>query len=126
MDIIDRAYDRACCEIEDILQKPKFEGKDVEYFGQFIDIIKDIGEIDMSSDMGYSQMNGSSYSRGRSGRMMPMYGRTSRGRGMDDGYSRHSNRDVMLDHLQDVMDMAVDERDRKAVEKLMDQMSRQN
>ena len=32
----------------------------------------------------------------------------------------------MLDHLQDIADMATDERDRKAVEKLMSQMMQQN
>lgn len=124
MEIIDRAYDRACCEIEDILNKQKFEGKDVEYFGQLIDIIKDIGEIDMSSGNGYSQMGGGGYSRGRSGRMMPMYNRGS-SYGRDGGYSRGSNKDEMLDHLQDIMNMASDEKDRKAISRLMEQMENQ-
>lgn len=39
------------------------------------------------------------------------------------GRSMNNNKDVMLDHLQDIADMAVDEKDRKAVERLMQQMS---
>lgn len=63
--------------------------------------------------------------RGRSGRMMPMYNRGS-SYGRNGGYSRTSNKDEMLDHLQDVMDMAVDEKDKKAVERLMSQMMERN
>lgn len=73
---------------------------------------------------GYSQMNGgNSYMRGRSGRMMPMYGRgSSYGRGGNNGYSRDGSKEAMLDHLQDIADMATDEKDRKAVMRLMQQM----
>lgn len=41
---------------------------------------------------------------------------------MNNGYSRNDNKTVLLDHLQDVADMAMDENDRKAVERLMQQM----
>lgn len=121
MDIIDRAYDRACCELEDILQKQKFEGRDVEYFGEFIDILKD---IDKMGTMNYSQTNNDSRynnDNGYSGRM-PMYG-YMRGRSNNSGYSRDESKTMMLDHLQKVADMAIDEKDRKAVERLMSQMS---
>lgn len=73
---------------------------------------------------GYSQMNGESFMRGHSNRM-PMYGRYNHGSsyGRSSSYSRTSNKDEMLDRLQDVMDIAVDEKDRKAVSRLMEQMS---
>lgn len=133
MDVLDMIYDKMYCELEDIVKKEKLDSKDVELVDKFVDIIKDINEIG-SADMmgGYSQMNGrsynngSSYGRGYSGRSMPMYGRGSYGRSMSNGYSRDESKEMMLDHLQNVMDMAVDERDRKAVERLMDQMSKQN
>ena len=68
-------------------------------------------------------MNGGSY---RSSRMMPMYGRSSYrssyGR-EGNGYSRTSNREEVMDYLRDVMDMAEDEKDRKAINRLMTQMS---
>lgn len=41
------------------------------------------------------------------------------------GYSRTSNKDEMLDRLQDVANMAMDEKDRKAIERLMNQMEGQ-
>ena len=121
MDTINRVYDRVCCEMDDILQKQKFDGKDIEYLGELIDIIKDIGMIDESMDNGYS--NG--YMRGRSYRSMPMYNRGS-SYGRDGGYSRTDNKEMMMEHLQKVADMAMDEKDRKAVERLMSQMEQQN
>ena len=125
MDVLDRIYDMMYCELDDIAKKDKLDRKDVELIDKFVDIIKDIDEIGKYSDMdGYSQMNGgNSYMRGRSGRMMPMYGRgSSYGRGGNNGYSRDGSKEAMLDHLQDIADMATDEKDRKAVMRLMQQM----
>ena len=122
---LDRIYDMMYCELDDIAKKDKLDSKDVELIDKFVDIIKDIDEIGKYSDMGgYSQMNGgNSYMRGRSGRMMPMYGRgSSYGRGGNNGYSRDGSKEAMLDHLQDIADMATDEKDRKAVMRLMQQM----
>lgn len=133
MDVLDMIYDKAYCELEEIGKKDKLDSKDVELMDKFVDIIKDIEEMGMSSEpMGYSQTgssyaNGSNYTmRGRSSRMNPMYGRGSYGRSMNSGYSRDESKVMMLDQLERAMDMAVDERDRKAVERLMDQMSKQN
>lgn len=61
-----------------------------------------------------------------SNRMMPYgrsynYGSYNRDNG---GYSRNDNKDMMLEHLQNIADMAMDEKDRKAVERLMDQISK--
>ena len=38
----------------------------------------------------------------------------------------NESKDMMLEHLQEVMDMAVDEKDRKAVSELMEQMDIRN
>ncbi len=119
MDTLDRIYEMMYCELDDIAKKEKLDSKDVELIDKFVDIIKDIDEIGMSQNGmdGYSQM------QGRSGRMIP-YNRGSyaRGRSMNNGYSRSDNKDAMLDHLHDVMDMAVDEKDRKAISRLIEQM----
>lgn len=121
MDTLDKIYDMMYCELDDLSKKDKLDTKDVELIDKFVDIIKDINEIESSPNMGgYSQMNnrGNSY-----GYRMNRYNRgSSYGRG-GNGYSRNDSKEMMLDHLQDIMDMAVDERDRKAVEKLMSQMS---
>ena len=50
---------------------------------------------------------------------------SSYGRMDGNGYSRTSNKDEMLDRLQDVANMAMDEKDRKAIERLMNQMEGQ-
>lgn len=133
MDVLDMIYDKAYCELEEIGKKEKLDSKDVELMDKFVDIIKDIEEMRMSSEpMGYSQTgssytNGGSYMRGRSYRMNPMYNRSyGRGSSYGNGYSRDESKEMMLDHLQKVMDMAVDEKDRKAVERLMTQMMNQN
>lgn len=122
MELIDKVYDRTSCEIEDVLQHQSFDKQDVEILGELIDIVKD---VEMIYDY-RNKMDGGSYMRERSGNMMPMYGRSSyaRGRSMNinNGYSRSDNKTVLLDHLQDVADMAMDENDRKAVERLMQQM----
>lgn len=130
MEILEKTYDRACCEIDEILNHQKLDKQDVEIWGELIDIIKDIEMIYDYKDKseGYSQMNGESYMRGRSNRMMPYgrsynYGSYNRDNG---GYSRNDNKDMMLEHLQNIADMAMDEKDRKAVERLMDQMSKQS
>lgn len=129
MNTIDKALDRICCEIDDIISHPSLDKQDVEFLGEFIDMIKDSAEMDYyysnsNSNDGYSNMGGNSYMRGRSGRMTPMYSRSS---SYDrNGYSRTSNKEEMLDHLQMVADMAMDEKDRKAVERLMSQMTDRN
>ena len=133
MDVLDMIYDKAYCELEEIGKKDKLDSKDVELMDKFVDIIKDIEEMGMSSEpMDYSQTgssytNGGSYAmRGRSGRMNPMYnrsyGRGSNDRSMNSRYSRDESKEMMLDQLERAMDMAVDEKDRKAVERLMSQM----
>lgn len=125
MDILEKAYDRACCESEDILNHQSLDKQDVELLGEFVDIIKDIEMIYdyRNKTDGYSQMNGNSYMDGRSGRMMPyMYGNRNYSYGSDNGYSRTSNKETMIEHLRNVADMAIDEKDRKAVEKLISQM----
>lgn len=127
MDTLDRIYDMMYCELDDMSKKEKLDTKDVELIDKFVDIIKDIDEIGMSQDTGYS-MGGNSYGRYNRGNSYRgnsygrSYGRGSYGRD-GNGYSRGSNKDEILDYLRDVMDMADDDKDRKAISRLMSQMS---
>lgn len=132
MEILDKTYDRASCEIEEILQHQKFDKQDVELLGDLVDIVKDVEMIYSYQDDnimdGYSQSN--SYMRGRSGRTMPyMYNRSNsymRNRSMNNGdYSNGDNKSMLIDGLQNVMNMAADEKDRKAISRLMQQMESQ-
>lgn len=129
MDTLDRTYEIACCELDELNKKGgNYDVKEIEIMGELVDIVKDIEGLWNSQESGYSMMGGNSYgngySRGRSNRMMYGYGRgSSYGRGYDkNGYSRGANKDEMLDHLQVVADMAMDEKDKKAIERLMTQM----
>lgn len=119
MDILDKTYDRASCEIEEILQHPKFDRQDVEILGELIDVLKDVEMIYGYQDNmnGYSKSDG--YSYGRSNRMMPSYNRGSYSRGRS---MRNDNKDMILDHLQDIMNMTTDEKDRMAISKLVQEM----
>ena len=62
MDTVDKTLDRIYCELNDILQHPKLDKQDVELMGEFIDMLKDVAEMDSYSDKGYPQMSGD-YSR---------------------------------------------------------------
>lgn len=126
MDVIDKAYDRACCELDNILQLQTMSKQDVEIFGQLVDIMKDIVMMDEPQMNGYSQMNGGSYNGGDDygrGRSMSMYGGRGSSYARGNGYSRGSNKDEVLDQLKYIMDMTSDEKDRKAISRLMEQMS---
>lgn len=111
MDTLDQTYDKLICEIADINKKEKMQVQDVDVLYKIVDIVKDIDEIHSYRDTEYSNMRGRSYGRNN-------YNGYSR----RNNYSRDDSKDMMLDHLQEVADMAIDERDRKAVEKLMQQM----
>ena len=122
---LDVICDMMYCELDEITKKEKLDSKDVELIDKFVDIIKDIYQIETSQgEIDASRMDASHYTKGSSYRNMPTYGRNYMGRmrSGNDGYSRAESKTMMLDHLQEVMDMAVDEKDRKAVERLMQQM----
>ena len=124
MDTLDKTYEIACCELDQLNKKGgNYDVKEIEIMGELVDIVKDIEGLWNSQESGYSMMGGNSYMRGRSGRMMPYNRGSSYERG--NGYSRTDNKEMMLSHLQNVADMATDERDRRAVEKLMQQMEQQ-
>lgn len=123
MDTVDKTLDRIYCELNDILQHPKLDKQDVELMGEFIDMLKDVAEMDSYSDKGYSQMSGdysrNSYMNSRLGVMPYM-------RGYSQNYSRSSNKEELIDRLQDIVNIAEDERDRKAVNRLIEQMEKNN
>ena len=87
-----------------------------------------------SYNNGGSYNGGGSYNNGRNYNGGGSYNNYARGRSSRGGssnrsyarnggnYSRDDSKDMMLEHLSQVMDMAVDDRDRRAIEKLMQQM----
>ena len=124
MDFLNETYERTSCEIGDLLQHQNFDKQDVEMLGELIDIVKDIEMIYNYQDG--VQMYDDNYMRGRSGRMMPMnrYNNSSymRGRSMNSDYGRTDNKEMLIDHLHNVASTATDEKDRKAISRLIEQM----
>ena len=103
MDILDKIYEKMFCELGDIANKDKLDSKDVDLVDKFVDIIKDIDEISMSQDP--EDMKHSKY-----GQM---------GRSYD---TRDGNKEHLMSELNRVMSMATDDRDRKAISRLIEQM----
>ena len=112
---LEMTYEVACCELDELNKKSgNYDPKEIEIMGWLVDIVKDIEEVWKSQD------GGASYMRGRSGNYNYGRGRSMMNNG---GYSRGDGKEMMLEHLQNVADMATDEKDRKAIERLMSQMS---
>ena len=118
MDVLDKVYDMVYCELEDISKKDKMSMQDLDALGKLVDIVKDIDKIGEMTDSGYSQTG---YRNSYGSR----YNRNSY-RGSGNGYSRDESKEHMLNQLEQVMNMAVDDRDRKAVSRLMQQMKEDN
>lgn len=117
MDVLDKVYDMVYCELEDISKKDKMSMQDLDALGKLVDIVKDIDKIGEMTDSGYSQ---NSY-RGSGNSYGSRYNRNSY-RGSGNSYSRDESKEHMLNQLEQVMNMAVDDRDRNAINKLMQQM----
>lgn len=129
--------DMVYCEIDEISHQKKLDMNTVEILGELVDILKDIGSIEMfeeginiqeDEDYGYSR-NGGGYSQ----RRMPIYyngnsyrsgrnyngGYSRRGR---NGYSRDDSKEHMIEKLNKLMYEVHDENDREAIERLINQM----
>lgn len=144
-EIKDMVYD----EIENIAHQGTLSKEVVCVLGELVDILKDIGTVEMFEEGveipeneyslangNYSRNNRSGYSRngnsyggsydgsydyGNSYRGRSSYnsGYSRRGRG---GYSRDDAREHMMSQLHNIMNEAQNEEDRMAVKRLIDQM----
>lgn len=129
----DMVYD----EIDNIARQGKLNKEAVCILGELVDILKDIGTVEMfeegiyvpeneyslasgNGDM-YSYYNGNGYNNGNSYRGGRTYGSgyTRRSRG---GYSREDSREHMISQLHNIMNGVQNEEDRQAVQKLINQM----
>ena len=137
----DSIKDMVYCEIDEISQYGKLDMNSIKIIGELVDILKDIGSIEMFEEGiniqedDYSLMNGYSRDNGYSQRRMPVYyydGNSYRGnRNMNNGYSRrgygrgHSYDDSkthIIDKLNHLMTEAVDQRDKDSIQRLINQM----
>lgn len=130
LNLYDQTQEMLVCELEKITKKNELTPSALEFLDKIVDIIKDLDEISMNEEERMSDTKG-----GYSQRSMPRYyyGRASSYRddsyhrnetGMRDGsgYSRGSSRSQMLDHLYMAMDTAINEDERKRVQRMIDEL----
>ena len=131
--IKDMVYD----ELDAMSHQGRLNKESVCLIGELVDILKDIGTIEMfeegieipdddyslangySRDGGYSQRRyvrgGNSYRDGRT--YNSGYSRRTRG-----GYSREDSKDHMIQQLHNIMNEAQNENDRQSIHRLIEQM----
>lgn len=141
MQEFDNIKDMVYCEIDEISHQGKLDMNSLKALGELVDILKDIGSVEMFEeginiqDDEYS-LNG--YGRGNGGysqRRMPIYyndGNSYRnGRNNNGGYSGYSrrggySRDDAKQHivqkLENLMNEANDQKDRDSIQRLIAEM----
>lgn len=137
----DGIKDMVYCEIDEISRQGKLDMNTLKALGELVDILKDIGSVEMFEEgievqdegYGYSQMNSYNRNGGYSQRRTPVYyndGNSYRnGRGMNNGYSRRNrgysydgDKDHMIEKLNNLMMEASDQKDKEAIQRLIEQM----
>lgn len=144
MKALDDLREMLCDELDEIAKKPEMSAGDLETVHKLTDTIKNIDKICiLEEDGGYSQAGdwevrghgnyerensyanrGRHYVRGHysrdSGQMYSRDGYSGRGR----GYSRGDAKGHMMEQLESMMDDAGNEKEREAIRRCMDQLSR--
>ena len=137
----DNIKDMVYCEIDEISHQGKLDMSTLKALGELVDILKDIGSVEMFEEGvqiqedDYSYGNAPHMGNGYSQRRMPVYygeGNSYRGsryynsnnsrRNNTRGYSRDDARNHMVQKLEDLMMEATDENDKHAIKQLINQM----
>lgn len=129
----DNIKDMIYCEIDEISKHEKLDMTTLKVLGELVDILKDMGSIEMFEEG--IQVQDEEYSFGRnsgySQRRMPIYyegnnsyrnGRGYNNRGYRGGYSRDGSKDHMIDQLEHLMNEAQDQKDRDSIQRLIEEM----
>lgn len=128
MKSMDNIRDMLCEEVEKISKKGELKMTEIDNLHKMIDTIKNIDKIEMLEEEGISNGDGmwvarGDYSNARNGRTNRMnYSnndsdyRTSR---RNNGYSRADSKEMMLDHLEDMMNDAESEKEKDAIRRCM-------
>ena len=132
----DRIKDLVYDEIEQISHRNQLDKDSVCVIGELVDILKDIGTVEMFEEGvyvpedEYSLASGGDYSQrgGYSSRYYNDRGNNYRGgngysrRGGRSGYSRDDAKDHMIMKLENLMNEAQDEQDKQSIRRLIDQI----
>ena len=124
-------------EIDKITALPEMNDTTLSHLDKLVDILKDVEEMEIGGNSqrtmyGYyddgvapessnSYRGGNSYRNGSNYR----YGNSYRNNGRSmRGYSMNSGRDEFMEHLEMAMDTAQTERERQAIQELMNEMTK--
>lgn len=141
MQEFDGIKDMVYCELEEISHLQKLDMNTVKVLGELVDILKDIGSVEMfeegvnineeeysfnnsygrNGNGGYSQRRPMYYTDGNSYRSNYMNNGYSR-RGGRGGYSRDDSKQYMINELTNLMNTATEQKDKDAIQRLIDQM----
>lgn len=143
MQEFERIKDLVYCELDEISNQGQLDMNTVKVLGELVDILKDIGSVEMFEEGinvqedEYSFSNGYNRNRmsnnGYSQRRMPIYyndGNSYRNSGhMNGGYSRRGrgysyddSKTHMIEKLHGLMNEAQDQNDKNAIQRLIDQL----
>lgn len=138
MQEFDNIKDMVYCEIDEISHQGKLDMNSLKALGELVDILKDIGSVEMFEEGIYQEDEYSfnSYGRGNGGysqRRMPVYysdGNSYRngGRSMNNsytrrgGYSRDDAKHHMIQKLENLMHETNEQKDKDAIQRLIEQM----
>ena len=124
-------------ELDEISNKPEMEAGDLELAHKLTDTIKNIDKIcALEENGGYSGtysrdgdwMTRGSYNRGSSYANRGKHyvrGHYSRDGYSNRGYSRGDSREHMMEQLENMMQSAVSEREKEAIQRCMDQLEQE-
>lgn len=126
------------CEIDDISRSGKLDLSAVEVLGELVDILKDIGSIEMFEEYGENPDDGYSFASGYARNGYAMKGNSYRNsyndgrgrsynygysrRGGRGGYSRDDSKEYMIQKLEMLKNEAMDDKDRQSIQMLIEQM----
>ena len=133
----DRIKDLVYNELNEFGRYDQLNKEAVCMIGELVDILKDIGTVEMFEeniyvdDNGWYHNGGEGYSQGYMPRRYYETGNSYRGRGMNGGgygsryrggYSREDGKEHLIQKLENLMNESHDEQDRHAIQRLIDQM----
>ena len=133
----DRIKDMIYDELDEVSHRDKLSKETVCIIGELVDILKDIGSVEMFeegvsvTDDGYSfdnwnMPNNGGYSNRRgyyNDGSSYEYGGYSRRGGRRGGYSRDDGKKHMIEKLHGIMNEASDQKDKESIQRLIDQMN---
>ena len=129
---LDYLEDMICNEIKKITQQSDFTTSTLETSYKLVDMLKDIAEYREKKDhQSYDKDGSYGYWGVGNGWRMPYnsdgysYGNNmNRGYGYDNGYSRMSSTDKMMNELQTMMDETTSSRDKGILQRAMEELKK--